>query len=238
MERHGLGIMDEATYVRVIESAVRSLRLLSFGGIGDCFLHPDFHRYLDLLCQEIETQWTKERFDIFIYTKLQNVKVGDLEKIRQIQEKWFRLTLYVSIFSFRKSVFEMMTGLKFEKFLEAFRLVQSMKIHYKINFTLTKHNIDDLPILIKNFHNYQVETVHDFDWGIDRNDHVSENMRNMEFSVRPTNLPADLQFLSFCITYRGDFRLSDRDSKRTEYLWNIATHSFQEINRKLANLSA
>jgi MoaA/NifB/PqqE/SkfB family radical SAM enzyme len=108
---------------------------------------------------------------------------------------------YLSIFSFKKKPYEMMTGLSHEIFIKNFKLLIKSKIQYKINFTLTKYNIDELPFLIKNFNNYQIETVHDFRGQLKRQDFILENMKNIDFVARPTNTPEHLKVSSFSITY-------------------------------------
>lgn len=237
MEKYGLGFMDKKTYLSILKKWVNFLKIISFWWIGDCFLHKDFFLYLDYLTYYIDKNHRKKDLNIFIYSKLQNIDKSKLLKIKSLQDRWYKIILYVSIFSFRRKIFEEMTWIKYDIFIENFKLINILKINFKINFTLTKYNIDDLPFLIKNFNNYQIETVHNFWWNIDISNFKNNNMKNIEIFSRNINQNSDNQFMSFCIAFDWEFRLSDEDSSRNIKIWNINKIWFKEASEILDKIN-
>ncbi len=238
MEQQWLGVMKDDIYISLLDKGAPYLNVMSFWGIGDPFLDPKFWSRIELLLEKIDTCNRKKDIHVFVYSKMQNMKASDFQKIKDIQDRWYNFMFYLSIFSFKKQPYEMMTWLSHETFMKNFKLLIKSKIQYKINFTLTKYNIDELPFLIKNFNNYQIETVHDFRGQLKREDFILENMKNIDFVARPTNTPEHLIVSSFSITYTGDFRYTDQDSKRDIDIWNIQNLSFQEADSILSKIEA
>lgn len=230
MQQQGLWVMTEEVFHTLVEKALWYIRIISFWGIGDPFLDSNFWSRIEYLLQKIDKKQFRKQTHIFVYSKMQNMTESDFKKIRDIQDRGYNFTFYLSVFSFRKEIYEKMTGLKYELFKKNFKFLHDYKINYKINFTLTRQWIDDLPFLIKNFSNYQIEQVHNFRWAIDIQDFEIPQMKNIYFSARQLHVPQELQVSSFSITYTWDFRYTDEDSMRDIKIGNI-----QDIDFKTAS---
>ncbi len=238
MELQGLWTMTDEVYDAILKKWVPYLKIMSFWWIWDPFLDKNFWSRISLLLQEVEKQWRKYDLHIFVYSKMQNMSETDFLQIKEIQDLGYNFTFYLSIFTFRRKYYSMLTGLSYDQFQKNFDLLRKSWVNYKINFTLTKYGVDELPYLIKNFSNYQIETIHDFRWEIDTDAYLFENMKDIDFSARQSNVPNDLLVSSFSITHTGEFRYTDEDSRRDVKIWNITEIDFKQAADIYANLAS
>jgi len=139
--------------------------------LWDAFLHKDINLFLDYLFAELPD------IHFFIMTKWQAIRQEHLDKIKELKEKWYNISLTFSIFSLNKKIYNYLTGWNyFNTFMNTFKKVISMNLDFSIEFllsTLTLWELDKFKEFAKTIwkNDYWISLVHNWWWEISANIH-------------------------------------------------------------------
>ncbi len=202
--------------------------------LWDAFLHEEINLFLDYLFCEIPG------INFFIMTKWQSIQDKHLEKIKELKDRWFNVSLTFSIFSLNKKVYNYLTWWEnFDRFMSIFKKVISMNLNYSIEFLLSTLTIKELE-KFKDFakslwkNDYWVSLVHNWWWEISDTIHkklFDEEKLKWFYEKRKNNdLCEAIKYDYLYIDSYGDvFQCSLNELHRKWFLWKIWEYSLEEF---------
>ncbi len=207
-------------------------------GLWDAFLHKDINKFLDYLFLKLPN------INFFIMTKWQSIQNKHLEKISELQKKWYKVSLTFSIFSLNKPIYNYLTWWDFfDKFMQIFKKVISMNINYSLEFLLSTLTLKELDSFKKFAYklwktDYWISLVHNWSWEIPHSIHkklFNEKKLKWFYQKRKSNdlceaIKYDYLYID---SYWDVFQCSLNELHRKGLLWKLWDYSLKEfLNKK------
>jgi len=138
--------------------------------LWDAFLHKELNDFMEYLFSEIPD------INLFFMTKWQSINENHLEKILELKNKWFNVSITFSVFSLDEKIYNYLTWWNFYKtFIEVLNKVNKININYSMEFMLSALTLNELE-KFKKFakdlnKDYWISLVHNWAWEIDKKLH-------------------------------------------------------------------
>ncbi len=138
--------------------------------LGDAFLHKEINDFMEYLFLKLPN------INLFFMTKWLAINISHLNKILELKNRWFNVSLTFSIFSLEEKMYNYLTWWNFYKsFIKTLNKVHKMKINYSMEFMLSLLTINELEkfkIFSKNLKkDFGISLVHNWGWKIKENIH-------------------------------------------------------------------
>jgi MoaA/NifB/PqqE/SkfB family radical SAM enzyme len=139
-------------------------------GLWDAFIHEQVNEFMEYLFSKLP------KINLFFMTKWLALKDKHLEKILDLKNRWFNVSLTFSVFSLEEKMYNYLTWWNFYKnFMEVLKKVHKMKINYSMEFmlsVLTLWELDKFKQFAKSlWKDFWISLVHNWWWRIKESIH-------------------------------------------------------------------
>ena len=208
-------------------------------GLWDAFIHTQVNEFMDYLFQELPN------INLFFMTKWLALKDEHIDKIKELNENGFNVSLTFSVFSLEKKMYNYLTGWDFfDNFMETLNKCHKKKINYSMEFmlsTLTLPELDKFKAFAKSLNkDYWVSLVHN--WG----GRISEKIHKKLFDEKKLkghyikreegDICEVMKYDYLYVNSFGEvFQCSLNEIDKTGLLWELGDYSLEEfLERKRA----
>lgn len=204
--------------------------------LGDAFIHEKVNEFMEYLFKEIPG------INLFFMTKWLAITDTHLEKILDLNKRWFNVSLTFSVFSLDEKMYNYLTWWNFYKnFIQVLNKANKMKINYSMEFMLSVLNLWELEKFKKFakslWKDYWVSLVHNW-WGkISEEIHkkmFDENILKWHYIKRNSSDICEVMKYDYLYinSFWEVFQCSLNEIDRTWYLWKLWEFSLNEFLEK------
>lgn len=205
--------------------------------LWDAFIHTQINEFMEDLFKELP------HINLFFMTKGYAIKNIHLEKILELKNRWFNVSLTFSVFSLEEKMYNYLTGGDFfNSFMNILNTVHKMKINYSMEFMLSVLTIQELN-KFKKFastleKDYGISLVHNWWWRIQNDIHkklFDEDVLKWHYIKRNKwDVCEVMKYDYLYIDSKWDvFQCSLNEIDRAWYLWKLGEYDLVEfLNRK------
>lgn len=204
--------------------------------LWDAFIHKQVNEFMEYLFQELP------EINLFFMTKWLAITDSHLEKILDLKNRGFNVSLTFSVFSLEEKMYNHLTGWDFYKhFITVLNKAHKMKINYSMEFMLSVLNLWELDKFKKFANNlwkdYGISLVHNWGWRIADSIHKKmfdeEKLKGHYIKREKWDICEVMKYDYLYIDWFWDvFQCSLNEIDRTWYLWKIWEHTLEEFLEK------
>lgn len=204
--------------------------------LWDAFIHEEVNNFMEFLFSELPN------INLFFMTKWLAIKDEHLEKILDLKNRWFNVSLTFSVFSLEEKIYNYLTWWNFYKsFMQVLNKANQMKINYSMEFMLSVLTLSELEKFKKFanslWKNYWISLVHNWWWKI------SEQIHKKMFDVDKLKwhyikrAEGDIcEVMKYDCLYIDSFwdvfQCSLNEIGRVGYLWKLWEYSLKQFLEK------
>lgn len=202
-------------------------------GLWDAFLHKELNDFMEYLFSELP------HINLFFMTKWQSIKDSHLEKILDLKNRWFNVSITFSVFSLDEKIYNYLTWWNFYKtFIEVLNKVNKININYSMEFMLSVLTINELE-KFKKFakdlnKDYWISLVHNWAWEIDKKLHEKlfseEKLAWYYIKRKDKDICEVMKYDYLYINSLWEvFQCSLNELERKWYLWLLWEHNLKQF---------
>jgi len=199
--------------------------------LWDAFIHEEVNDFMEYLFSKLP------EINLFFMTKWLAIKDIHLEKILDLKNRWFNVSLTFSVFSLEEKMYNYLTWWDFYKnFIEVLNRVNKMKINYSMEFMLSVLTLKELD-KFKKFANslwkdYGISLVHNWWWKIKWDIHkklFDKDILKWHYIKRKENDLCEVMKYDYLYidSYWDVFQCSLNEIDRKWYLWKVWDNSLE-----------
>jgi len=202
-------------------------------GLWDAFLHKDLCIFMDYLFQELPD------INLFFMTKGQAITKYHLEYIKDLNERWYNVSLTFSVFSVTEKMYNYLTwGKNYQRFMDIITLAHNMKVNYSMEFLLSVLTLNELPkfksLAEKLGKDYGVSLVHNWGWKLSQwlHEKLFDEKKLEGYYVKrwKWDICEVMKYDYLYFNALGEvFQCSLNEIDRVWYLWKIWEYSLEEF---------
>jgi len=201
--------------------------------LWDSFIHEKVNDFMEYLFYKLP------KINLFFMTKWLALKNEHLDKILDLNNRWFNVSLTFSVFSLNEKMYNYLTGWNFYKnFINVLNKVNKMNINYSMEFMLSVLTISELDKFKKFakslWKDYWVSLVHNWGWRISENIHkkmFNTDILKWYFIKRKKWDICEVMKYDYLYidSFWDVFQCSLNEIDRTWYLWKLWEYSLKEF---------
>ncbi len=193
--------------------------------LWDAFIHEKVNDFMEYLFLELPD------INLFFMTKWLAIKNEHLDKILDLKNRWFNVSLTFSVFSLEEKMYNYLTWGNFYRiFMDVLNRVNKMKINYSMEFMLSVLNLWELEKFKKFasslWKDYWISLVHNWWWKIAENLHkkmFDKNKLKWHYIKRKHGDVCEVMKYNYLYinSFWDVFQCSLNEIDKTWYLWKL-----------------
>ena len=202
-------------------------------GLWDAFIHENVNDFMEYLFTKLP------KINLFFMTKGLALKDIHLEKILDLKNRWFNVSLTFSVFSLEEKMYNYLTwGDFFKNFMEVLKKAHKMKINYSMEFMLSVLTLNELE-KFKKFANslwkdFWISLVHNWWWRIPESIHKKMfDIEKLKWHFIKRDKWDVCEVMKYDYLYIDSFwdvfQCSLNEIDRTGYLWKLWEYNLKDL---------
>lgn len=202
-------------------------------GLWDAFIHPEINDFMEYLFSKIPN------IKLFFMTKWLALKKNHIDKIKDLKDRGFNVTLTFSVFSLNEKIYNYLTWWDFYKtFLQKLDLSNKAKINYTLEFmlsTITLKELESFKKFAKTLNkDYWISLVHNWSWDISKKIHeklFDEKILNWYYVKRKFWEKCEVMNYDYLYidSAWGVYQCSLNELQKKWYLWKLWEYNLNEF---------
>lgn len=230
-----IGFLSFENFIKVVDFIIEwNYTEVLFCWLWDSFTHKELNKFLDYFFLKLPNA------KLFFMTKWQSLKDEHINKIKELNDKWFNVSISFSIFSLKKELHNQLVWWdNYDQLITSIKKCDYLNVNYSLEFllsTLTFNELDSFKKFAKTLkRDTWISVVHNWWWSVDKKTHkkfFSEEL--FKWYYRKRNIKEDrceaVKYDYFSIDcFANVYQCTLNRISKDSYLWNVWEYSFKEF---------